>query len=153
MDKGCNRPEGLNCLNLILLANQTFHHKLLNIRFKAIPKKSFVTLWYVFKNLEGPPKGEVCNSRRIFCLSWEFLERYKRSLYHNESFFQLNVSFVLESCCNFRISSHTSSSFFHSSLASFIQSGWIIEMRTTMLPHPHPFLRVHLPPHFVSLFI
>ena len=36
------------------------------------------------------------NSIRIFCFSWEFLQRYKRSLYHNESFFQLNVSDVLE---------------------------------------------------------
>lgn len=54
--------------------------------------------------------------------------------------------------CNFWISGHTSSSFFHSSLASFIQTGWIIEIAQSNASTSSSLLRVHLPPHFASLF-
>jgi hypothetical protein len=92
-----------------------------------------ITYNKVFKNPECPPTGEVCSSNSTFCLSWEFLHKYKRSLYHSESFFHVNVSDAPESCCNLSMRVHTFSSFFHSSLASIIQ-------------------RVHLPQHFASPF-
>jgi hypothetical protein len=38
----------------------------------------------------------VCNSNSTFCLSWEFLHKYKRYLYHSESFSHVNVLLVVE---------------------------------------------------------
>ena len=117
MDKGCNRPEVLIVSTLFCWQTKHSATILWISDLRSSQKKSFLTLWYVFKNPKCPPKGEVFNSKRIFFLRWEFLQRYKWSLYHNESFFQLNVSDVLGYCCNFWMSIYTSSSFFHSSLS------------------------------------
>ena len=120
IDKGCNRPRVLIVSTLFCWKSK---HSTTNFWISDLSpsqKISFLTLWYAFKNTECRSKGEACNSKRRFCLNWEFLHRYKRSLYHSESFFQINISNVLRSCCNFWMSVHNSSSIFHSSLASII---------------------------------
>ena len=50
----------------------------------------------------------------------------KRSLYHSKSYFHLNVLDELGSCCSFWINVHIFSSFFHLSIASAIQSSWML---------------------------
>ena len=86
-----------------------------------LQKKSFLIMWYVFKNLGFPPIGEVCNSRRTFYSSWEFLHKYRRSWYHRKSFFHTKLFNELGSSCSFWMIFHTFRFFFHSIIASSTQ--------------------------------
>jgi len=128
MDNGCKIPGVLIVSTLFCWKTKYSAKRNWTSVLRPSPKNSLLTLWKVFKNPERPPTGEVCNSKSTFYLSWELLHKYKWSLYHSESFFHVNVSYSLESYCNLWIRVHTSSSFFHSSLVFFIQSGWMIEI-------------------------
>ena len=86
----------------------------------SLPFFTLKTIFYHFNNHYYPKYIYfICNPYH------SIMQIYKWSLYHNESFFQLNVSYVLGSWCKFWMSIRTSSSLFHPSLSSVIQSGWI----------------------------
>ena len=76
MLSGCKRPGVLTISTLFCWKTK---HSTINLRtsyLRPSQKKCFLTLWCVFRNHEFPPIGEVCNSKRTFCLICDFLDIY-----------------------------------------------------------------------------